>query len=83
MTNESKVSTAIRAAKMYYYQNLTTGVIAKEMSISRSTVSRLLSFARDSGLIDIRIIEPTDQPDKQAFAALLYLNHTPTAHHFR
>jgi DNA-binding transcriptional regulator LsrR (DeoR family) len=49
---------------MYYYQNLTTAVIAKEMNVSRSTVSRLLSFARDTGLIDIRVIEPSEHPDK-------------------
>ena len=64
MTDESKITSAIRAARMYYYQNLTTGVIAKEMNVSRSTVSRLLSFARDSGLIDIRIVEPSELPDK-------------------
>ena len=62
--NESKITNAIRAARMYYYQNLTTNVIAKEMNVSRSTVSRLLSYARDSGLIDIRIIEPSEMPNK-------------------
>ena len=61
---EPKITSAIKAAKMYYYQNLTTAVIAKEMNVSRSTISRLLSYARYSGLIDIRIIEPSEQPDK-------------------
>ncbi len=64
MPTESKVTNAVRAARLYYYQNLTTNMIAKEMNVSRSTVSRLLSFARDTGLIDIRIIEPSEQPDK-------------------
>jgi DNA-binding transcriptional regulator LsrR (DeoR family) len=64
MQKESKVNSAIRAARMYYYQNLTTAVIAKEMNVSRSTVSRLLSYARDAGLVDIRIIEPSELPDK-------------------
>jgi deoxyribonucleoside regulator len=62
--SEPKITSAIRAAKMYYYQNLKTAVIAKEMNVSRSTISRLLSYARYSGLIDIRIIEPSEQPDK-------------------
>ncbi len=66
MTNQQKISNAIRAARMYYYQHLTTAVIAKEMKVSRSTVSRLLSFARETGLVDIRIIEPTEMPDKLA-----------------
>ncbi|MGD2027291.1 MAG: sugar-binding domain-containing protein [Anaerolineales bacterium] len=66
MTNTQKVANAIRAARMYYYQNLTTGKIAKEMNVSRSTISRLLSFAKERGLVDIRIIEPTELPDKLA-----------------
>ncbi|MEJ2486505.1 MAG: sugar-binding domain-containing protein [Anaerolineales bacterium] len=68
MTNTQKIANAIQAARMYYYQNLTTGVIAKEMNVSRSTVSRLLSFARSRGLVDIRIIEPTELPDRLANA---------------
>lgn len=70
MTNEEKVSNAIRAARMYYYQNLTTAVISKEMNVSRSTVSRLLSYARGTGLVDIRIIEPTEMPGKLAKSLL-------------
>jgi deoxyribonucleoside regulator len=66
MVNDQKVANAIRAARMYYYQNLTTGKIAKEMDVSRSTISRLLSYARSRGLVDIRIIEPTELPDKLA-----------------
>ena len=66
MKNVQKTSNAIRAARMYYYQNLTTAVIAKEMNVSRSTISRLLSYARATGLVDIRIIEPTEMPDKLA-----------------
>ncbi len=66
MFNDQKIANAIRAARMYYYQNLTTGKIAKEMDVSRSTISRLLSFARSRGLVDIRIIEPTEMPDKLA-----------------
>jgi len=70
MVNDQKVANAIRAARMYYYQNLTTGKIAKEMDVSRSTVSRLLSYARSRGLVDIRIVEPTEMPDKLAKSLL-------------
>jgi len=66
MIDKQKISNAIRAARMYYYQNLTMAVIAKEMNVSRSTVSRLLSYARATGLVDIRIIEPSEMPDKLA-----------------
>ncbi len=70
MADPQKESNAIRAARMYYYQNLTTGVIAREMHVSRSTVSRLLAYARESGLVDIRIVEPAELPDKLAKSIL-------------
>ena len=38
---------------MYYLQDLTMDAIARELRTSRSTVSRLLSSARDSGLVQI------------------------------
>lgn len=59
-----KIVEAIRAARMYYYQNMTTEAIAYELSMSRSTISRLLSFAKQKGLVDIRIIDPNDHPQQ-------------------
>jgi len=45
---------------MYYLQDLTMDAIARELRTSRSTVSRLLSSARDSGLVQIQIRSPLD-----------------------
>lgn len=53
---------AIHAARLYYYQSLTTEAIALEMGISRSSVSRLLAYARENGLVSIRVIDVEDQP---------------------
>jgi DNA-binding transcriptional regulator LsrR (DeoR family) len=53
---------AIRIARLYYYQGLTTVAIAEELGSSRSTVSRLLSRARDKGLVEIHIHDPQDHP---------------------
>ena len=36
---------AVRVARLYYFQNMTTAAIADEIGTSRATVSRLLSFA--------------------------------------
>jgi deoxyribonucleoside regulator len=47
---------------MYYYQDMTTGSIAREMHVSRSTVSRLLSFAKQKGLVEIKIKNPYEHP---------------------
>lgn len=62
MDDSEKSVDAIRAARMYYYQNMTTEAIAQELSMSRSTISRLLSFARNKGLVDIRIVDPNEHP---------------------
>jgi DNA-binding transcriptional regulator LsrR (DeoR family) len=64
MENSDKTVDAIRAARMYYYQNMTTDAIAQELSMSRSTISRLLSFARSKGLVDIRIVDPYEHPQQ-------------------
>ena len=66
MQTENKIADALQAARMYYYQNMTSNAIAKEMNVSRSTVSRLLSFAKSQGLIEIRIVDPTEEPDQLA-----------------
>lgn len=47
---------ALRVATMYYYQGMTTEAIAKEMNFSRPKVSRLLSHARSTGMVEIRIV---------------------------
>jgi DNA-binding transcriptional regulator LsrR (DeoR family) len=64
MDNSEKYTEAIRVAKMYYYHNMTTAAIALELNVSRSTVSRLLTYARDEGLVDIRIVDPREQPQQ-------------------
>ena len=64
MTNDEKTSNAIQAARMYYYQNITTSAIAKEMKTSRSTISRMLKYAKSEGLVNIRIVDPGDIPQK-------------------
>ncbi|MCP5096823.1 MAG: sugar-binding transcriptional regulator [Chloroflexi bacterium] len=52
---QKQLENALNAAQMYYYQNIPMKKIAVELQVSYSTVSRLLSWARDQGLIEIRI----------------------------
>ncbi len=52
---------AVQVARLYYVQGLTTDTIASEMGLSRPKVSRLLSHARKSGMVEIRIHDPEDQ----------------------
>lgn len=62
MEKTVKINNAIRAARMYYYQGMTSGAIAREMNLSRSSISRLISFAKEEGYVDIRILDPIEQP---------------------
>jgi len=48
---------AVIVAKMYYYQGLTTDQIAAELRISRPTISRLLSFAREKGIVEVTVYD--------------------------
>ncbi|MFL9924897.1 sugar-binding transcriptional regulator [Herbaspirillum lusitanum] len=52
--------TAVRVARLYYFQNMTTAAIAEEIGTSRATVSRLLSYAMDHGLVEIRVHDPQE-----------------------
>lgn len=51
---------ALLAAQLYYLQDLTMDAIARELRTSRSTVSRLLAFARETGLVQIQIRNPLE-----------------------
>lgn len=53
---------ALTAARLYYQQDLTMEAIAQELTVSRSSVSRLLSFARDTGLVEISVRSPSEMP---------------------
>ena len=55
MENDQQIENALQAAQMYYFQNLPMKRIAAELQVSHSTISRLLSWARNEGLIEIRI----------------------------
>ena len=51
---------AVTAARMYYGAGLSTQEIADHLKVSRSTVSRLLAYARESGVVEVRLHETTD-----------------------
>jgi deoxyribonucleoside regulator len=52
---------ALRAAQLYYLQDLTMEAIARELRTSRSSVSRMLAYAREHGLVEIRVVSPLDR----------------------
>ncbi|ULH16411.1 sugar-binding transcriptional regulator [Deinococcus sp. KNUC1210] len=66
---EDQATLALNVARLYYHQGLTTDAVARELGLSRPKVSRLLSFARRTGLVEIRIHDAGVPP--QALAAEL------------
>ena len=58
------VQRALTAAHLYYVQDRTMDAIARELGTSRSTVSRLLTYARATGIVDIRIRSPFAAPQR-------------------
>ncbi|UJP11191.1 sugar-binding transcriptional regulator [Microbacterium sp. KUDC0406] len=61
---DPKGAVVLRAAQMYYLQDMTMDAIARELRTSRSSVSRLLSSARSTGLVEISIRAPQEQQNR-------------------
>jgi DNA-binding transcriptional regulator LsrR (DeoR family) len=64
MASKDQSTLAVQVARLYYYQGLTTEAVAGELGLSRPAVSRLLTFARQSGLVEIRVHDPESQPQQ-------------------
>ncbi|QPE05594.1 sugar-binding transcriptional regulator [Microbacterium schleiferi] len=58
-----------RVAHLYYVQQMTMEAIARDLSTSRSTVSRLIERARQLGIVTIQVHTPSDL-DPQIHRAL-------------
>lgn len=58
--DSARARQALRAAQLYYLQDLTMEAIAREMRVSRSSVSRLLGYARETGLVEITVHSPQE-----------------------
>lgn len=74
----------IEVAKAYYLEDRTQAEIAKQLGISRSQVSRYLTEARESGIVQIRIVDETDQRTnleivlRERYPHLKYVKIAPT-----
>lgn len=56
--DEERWDLLARIAQLYYKKNLTQAEIAKQLSMSRPQVSRLLAEGRDTGVVEISINYP-------------------------
>lgn len=67
MEAADRTRVALRVAHLYYVKDVKMESIASSLGMSRSSVSRLLTFARQSGLVDIRIRPPADDISRIQF----------------
>lgn len=67
-----ETAVVVRAARLYYEQGASQTEIAKELGLSRSNVSRILTQARERGIVEITIHDPDGPPvrDEALEAAL-------------
>lgn len=61
MNSEKKILRMVEVARMYYQQDIKQDDIAKKMNISRPLVSKILSEAKDMGIVNISINSPLDE----------------------
>lgn len=57
---EARDFQAIDAAKLYYLSDKSQSEVAKELGVSRPTVSKLLATAREKGFVRITIADPRE-----------------------
>ncbi|MDF2612399.1 MAG: sorC [Clostridia bacterium] len=58
---DCNINLLVKVSTMYYHENLTQSEIARNLFISRSTVSRLLQEAKDTGVVEIIIHGPNER----------------------
>ena len=57
---KEKLLKIIEAAKLYYLLDYNQNDFARELGVSRPTVSRFLQIAKQEGIVDIKIMDPTE-----------------------
>jgi deoxyribonucleoside regulator len=69
-TTQSRASLLADVAEMYYLQQKNQTEIAESIGLTRSMISRMLTEARESGIVEIRIRRPV-QSDRELELALV------------
>lgn len=58
MVSQKQIRQAVEVSKLYYLKGMTQAEIARELKLSRPTVSRAIQFARDQRIVQIKIDDP-------------------------
>lgn len=60
------LATLVRVSRLYYELGETQARVAELVGVTRPQVSRLLKEARNQGIVEIRIVDSTEQPSPAA-----------------
>jgi deoxyribonucleoside regulator len=58
LIDKKKALKSLEVARMYYEADMGQVEISNQLNLSRPTVSRLLQFAQDNGIVQIKIVDP-------------------------
>lgn len=59
--DKEKIELYIKIAKLYYESQYSQDKIAKQLDISRPTVSRILTYCKEKNIVQIKIINPLEE----------------------
>lgn len=62
MSGTTDIKLLAKIARMYYEEDMTQAAIARKLNMSRSLVSKLLTKARDKGIVKITICDESNRP---------------------
>ncbi|MBW6411601.1 sugar-binding transcriptional regulator [Clostridium weizhouense] len=65
--DNTKQELSVEVARLYYQSDYSQQQIASQLGISRSTISRLLKYAKEKGYVTINIVDPFADLDKLAY----------------
>ncbi len=63
MDTKHQIKQAVMISRLYYLEGATQAQIAKQLNLSRPTISRALQYARDNNIVNIQVNDPLSNVD--------------------
>lgn len=63
MDTKHQIKQAVTISRLYYLEGATQAQIAKQLNLSRPTISRALQYARDTNIVNIQVNDPLSNVD--------------------
>lgn len=63
MDTKRQIKQAVTISRLYYIEGATQAQIAKQLNLSRPTISRALQYARDNNIVNIQVNDPLSNVD--------------------